>query len=332
MNIKTVDLKKFKELASHIRRQKNLEIDSYVRFGSGLIAKNAYESLIAFNCLDSDEDFLVNEEDLYPLVAQTPSETISIIKTKKGVIVSDGRDSFPALTTEFQHFLKMPDFSVKTLPIDGEFLSALSKTWPVCATDENQGKEFYAYVHIGNERMCAGDGAVGFMSQISQPITLALKRDVASIVSKYEFDAFSESDAFHFFHAPGFVMGFRKTVVPYADIRYAFDCKTDRTFTYSASDLKSFNTLFLKRSKTPVCTFEKGALTAYDMYLSDKIQRRESEQISVPQEFSFNPEKTNRIIDSMGVEDLDFYQGKDMYYIKSVDTNSIALIARVAKL
>lgn len=332
MNIKTADLRIFKELASHVRRQKNLEIDSFIRFGGGVIAKNAFESCIRFNCPDSDEDFLINEEDLYPLIAQTPSETINIILTKKGVIVSDGRDKFPALTTEFQHFLEMPEFPEKTAEIDKDFLLALSKTWPVCASDENQGKEFYAYVHIGNECICAGDGAVGFMCPISQSIKLALKKDVASIVSKYKFDGFSESDTFHFFHAPGFVMGFRRTVVPYADIRFAFDCKTERTFTYSASDLKSFNTLFLKRSKTPVCTFENGALTAYDMYLSDKIQKRESEHITIPEEFSFNPEKTNRIIDSMGVEDLDFHRGNNMYYVKSVDTKSISIIARIAKL
>lgn len=332
MNILVSDLRKFKELASHIRRQKNLEIDSFIRFGNGVIAKNAYESLIKFDCPSSDEDFLINEEDLYPLVAQTPSDIITVTNTKKGVIVSDGRDKFPALTTEFSHFLNIPDVPEKTTPIDADFLTALSKTWPVCATDENQGKEFYAYVHIGNECMCAGDGAVGFMAPITQPIKLALKRDVASIVSKYEFESFSESDAFQFFHAPGFVMGFRKTVVPFTDIRFAFKCTTDRTFTYSASDLKSFNTLFLKRSKTPVCTFENGSLTAYDMYLADKVQKRESPEITVPEEFSFNPEKTNRIIDSMGVETLDFHKGNNMYYVKSVDTKSIAIIARVKKL
>lgn len=332
MNIKTADLKKFKDLASHVRRQKNLDIDSFIRFGDGVIAKNAYESVIKFDCPDSDEPFLIHEEDLYPLIAGTSSETISIVETKKEVIVSDGRDKFPALTTEFQQFLSMPNIPEKTSPIDGDFLNVLGKCWPICSVDENQGQAFYAYVHIGNEAMCSGDGAVGFMHPISQTIKFAIKREVASIVSKYEFESFSESDAFYFFHAPDFVMGFRKTVVSYMDIRYAFECKTDRTFTYSAADLKSFNTLFTKRSKTPVCTFVKGGLEAYDMYLSDKIQKREAEQITVKEEFSFNPEKTNRILDSMGVETLDFHQGKDMYYIKSVDTQAISLIARVQKL
>lgn len=331
MQIKTVDLRKFKELASHIRRQKNLDIDSFIRFGDGVIAKNAYESAIKFDCPDSNEPFLIHEEDLYPLISGTSSETISITNTKKGVIVSDGRDRFPALTTEFQHFLSMPDIPEKTESLDGDFLSALGKTWPVCSADETQGQAFYAYVHIGNETICAGDGIIGFMHPISQKIKLSLKREIAAIVSKYEFESFSETDGFYFFHAPEFVMGFRKTVVPYNDIRYAFTCKTDRTFTYSAADLKSFNTLFMKRSKTPVCTFVKGGLEAYDIYLSDKVQKREAEQITVPEEFSFNPERTNRILDSMGVETLDFHQGTNMYYIKSADTTAIALIARIQK-
>lgn len=332
MNIKTNDLRKFKDLASHIRRQKNLDIDSYIRFGDGIIAKNAYESVIKFDCPDSNEEFLIHEEDLYPLVAGTPSEVISIVNTKKGVIVSDGRDKFPALTTEFQQFLSMPAIPEKTVPIDGDFLTALGKCWPICSVDENQGQAYYAYVHIGNNTMCSGDGGVGFMAPIDQSIQLPIKREVASIVSKYEFEAFSESDAFYFFHSPEFVMGFRKTAIPYMDIRFAFECKTDRTFTYSAADLKSFNALFVKRSKTPVCSFVKGGLEAYDVYLSDKIQKREVEQITVQEEFSFNPEKTNRVLDSMGVETLDFHKGKDMYYIKSADTNSIALIARIQKL
>lgn len=333
MNIKVVDLRRFKDLASHVRRQKNLDIDSFVRFGGGVIAKNAYESCITFDCADSNEDFLIHEDDLYPLITGTPSETISIIKNKKGnVIVSDGRDKFPALTTEFQQFLEMPSIPEKTIPIDGDFLTVLGKAWPVCSSDENQGMAFYAYVHIGNETMCAGDGIVGFMHPISQSIKIPIKREVASIVSKDEFDGFSETEAFYFFHSPGFVMGFRKTVVAYTDIRFAFECKIDRTFTYSAVDLKSFNSLFMKRSKTPVCSFVKGGLEAYDMYLSEKVQKREAEQITVTDEFSFNPDRTNRLLDSMAVETLDFHKGKDMYYIKSIDTKATAIIARIMKI
>jgi len=332
MNIKVKDLKRFKDLASHIRRQKNLDIDSFIRFGDGFIAKNAYESVLKFDCPDSDEYFLIHEDDLYALVSQTPSEMISITATKKGVIISDGRDKFPASTTVFKQFLDMPKFPEKTTEIDGEFLACLSKTWPICAADENQGKEFYHYVHIGNQCICAGDGVVGFMHPISQSIKIVLKKDFAAIVSMYEFESFSESDVFQFFYSSGFIMGFRKTVVPYVDLRFAFDCKTDRSFTYSASDLKSFNTLFLKRSKSPVCSFVKGGLEAYDIHISDKIQKRESDQIIVTEEFSFNPEKTNRVIDSLGVETLDFHPGSNMFYLKSTDTKAVALIARIQKI
>lgn len=332
MDIKVSDLRKFKDLASHVRRQKNLDIDSYVRFGGGAISKNAYESCIKFDCADANEDFLIHEDDLYPLISGTASPTINIVKNKKGnVIVSDGRDKFPALTTEFQQFLQMPDIPTETIGIDGDFLSTLGKAWPMCAPDENQGKPFYAYVHVGNETICSGDGVVAFMHPISQSIKIPIKKEVAAIVSKNEFDSFSESDAFYFFHAPGLVMGFRKTVILYADLRFAFECKADITFTYATDDLKSFNVLFMKRSKSPVCSFVKGGLTAYDMYVSDKVQKRDAEQITVVEEFSFNPEKTNRLMDSMGVQALDFHKGKDMYYVKSTDTKSVGIIARVMK-
>lgn len=333
MDIKVVDLKKFKDLASHVRRQKNLDIDSYVRFGGGSISKNAYEACIKMDCPDSDEDFLIHEDDLYPLISGTAAPTINIIKNKKGnVIVSDGRDKFPALTTEFQQFLKMPDIPSETISIDGEFLSALQKSWPLCASDETQGMPFYAYVHIGNGTICSGDGVVGLIRHIPQSIKIPIKREVAAVISKNEFDAFSENEAFYFFHAPGLVMGFRKTVVGYTDIRFAFDCKTDLSFTYGASDLRSFNTLFIKRSKHPVCSFVSGGLEAYDLYISDKVQKRSVEQIVVDGEFSFNPEKTNRLMDSMGVETLDFYKGNNMYYVKSIDTKSIGIIARVMRI
>lgn len=331
MVIKVSDLRKFKDLASHVRRQKNLDIDSYVRFGGGSISKNAYESCIKFDCADSNEEFLIHEDDLYPLISGTPSETISVVKTKKGVVVSDGRDKFPALTTEFEKFLDMPNISENTTSVDGDFLSVLGKCWPICAPDENQGMAYYAYVHIGNETMCAGDGAVGFAHPIKQSIKVCIKREVASVISKHEFESFSESNAFYFFHAPGFLMGFRKTDVVYVDIRFAFECKTPLTFTYSSADLKSFNTLFLKRSKTPVCTFVKGGIDAYDIYLENKVQKRESEQIKVTEEFSFNPEKTNRLLDSLQVEAIDFHIGGNICYLKSTDTPAIALIAKIMK-
>lgn len=331
MNIKVSDLRKFKDLASHVRRQKNLDIDSFVRFGGGAISKNAYESCITFQCPDSNEDFLIHEDDLYPLISGTPAATISIEKNKKGVIVSDGRDKFSALTTEFEKFLDMPDMAKVKTTIDGDFLSSLGKCWPICSVDENQGMPYYAYVHIGNEAMCSGDGAVGFMHPISQSIKTCIKREVAQVVSKYEFESFSETDVFLFFHAPGFVMGFRKTVISYTDIRFAFECKAPLTFTYSSADLKSFNTLFLKRSKTPVCTFVKGGIEGFDIYLENKVQKREVEQINPSEEFSFNPEKTNRLLDSLEVDAIDFHIGGNVCYLKSTDTPAIALIAKIQK-
>lgn len=332
MDIKVSDLRRFKELASHVRRQKNLDIDSYVRFGDGVIAKNAYESCIQLDCADADENFLIHEDDLYPLIAGTPSGTINIsVNKKKEVIVTDGRDKFPALTSEFQQFLKMPEIPTKRVPIDGEFLTVLGRSWPLCSADENQGQAFYSYVHVGNETICAGDGVVGFMHPIDQSIKIPIRKEVAAIVSAHEFDEFSETDVFYFFHAPGLVMGFRKTVVPYMDIRFAFDCKTDREFTFSSEDLKSFNTLFMKRSKAPICLFIKGGLEAYDMDRSDKVQKREAEQITITEEFAFNPERTNRVLDSMKVETIDFHKGTNMYYLKSTDTLAVALIARVMK-
>lgn len=332
MNIKVSDLKGFKDLASHIKRQNRLDIDSFVRFGDGVITKNAYEAAIKFDCADSNEEFIIHEDDLYALISGTPAEVISISKNKNGVvIVSDGRDKFPAQTTVYQNFLEMPNIPEKTSSIDGNFLTALGKAWPICASDENQGMAFYAYVHIGNETICAGDGVVGLMHPITQAIKFPIKREVAAIVSKYEFDGFSESEAFYFFHAPGLVMGFRKTVVPYMDIRFAFDCKVERTFTYSAADLKSFNVLFLKRSKFPVCAFVKGGMDAYDMYTTDKVQKREVEQITIAEDFAFSPDKVNRLLDSIGTETLDFHKGKDMYYVKSSDTTAIGIIARVMK-
>lgn len=331
MVIKVSDLRKFKDLASHVKRQKNLDIDSYVRFGGGSISKNAYESCIKFDCADSNEEFLIHEDDLYPLISGTSSETVSFTKGKKGVVVSDGRDKFPALTTEFDKFLEMPSIPDNTTPIDGDFLSVLGKSWPICSSDENQGMAYYAYVHIGNETMCSGDGAVGFMHPIKQLIKTCIKREVASVISKHEFESFSESDAFYFFHAPGFLMGFRKTDVVYVDIRFAFECKAPISFTYSSADLKSFNTLFLKRSKTPVCTFVKGGIDAYDIYLENKVQKREAEQIKVTEEFSFNPEKTNRLLDSLEVEVIDFHIGGNICYLKSTDTPAVALIAKIMK-
>lgn len=332
MDIKVSDLVRFKDLASHVRRQKNLDIDSYVRFGDGVIAKNAYESCIQFDCPDSNENFLIHEDDLYPLIAGTPSSTINIsINKKKEVIVTDGRDKFPAISVEFQQFLTMPEMPTTLAPIDEDFLGALRKAWPVCSSDETQGQAFYAYVHVGNETICAGDGVVGFMHPIAQSIKVPIRKEVAAIVSAHEFESFSETDAFYFFHSPGLIMGFRKTVIPYTDIRFAFDCKTEREFTFSSDDLKSFNSLFMKRSKNPVCLFVKSGLDAYDMYLSEKTQKREASQITVTEEFAFNPERTNRVLNSMDVDAIDFHKGTNMYFLKSIDTPAIALVARVMK-
>lgn len=335
MNIKIADLRKFKDLASHVRRQKGLEIDSYIRFGGGTISKNAYESSIQYDCAESNEDLLVNENDLYPLVGGTASEFISISKDKKGdILLTDGKIKLNTPAIQFRLFLTMPKISDgATSKLTPEFFSILKKAYPICAPDEEKaGQPWYSYVHIGNGTICSGDGTVGFCEPIEEEINMALKRDVASVISQQKFTRFSETENYHFFHADGFVMGFAKVAhIKYMDIRFAFKCEVPLSFTYDSDDLWSFNSLFIKVSKSPVCVFSKGKIEAYDIYNGDKTQSCEAEQITLEEEFPFNPGKTNLVLDALKVEAVDFYKGKDMLYLKSADTKATAIIAKIQK-
>ena len=334
MNISTQSLRKFKELAAHIRRQKGLEIDSYIRFGGGMIVKNAFESCIQFDCPDSNENILVNENDLYPIIAATSSEFINICNDKKGgIVLSDGKVKLNSPTSPFKDFLSMPEIPAPADTLDADFFHALKKAYPICAPDEEKaGKPWYCYVHVGNQTICTGDGSVGFCQPINPEIKIVIKREVAAIVSQYKFTSFSESDKYQFFHSEGLTMGFAKAAhVVYTDIRFAFNCNTPRSFSYSSTDLWSFNSLFIKVSKSPMCSFLNGRIEAWDMYISDKTQTCEAEQIVVDEEFPFSPEKLNRALEALDVEELDFHKGTSMYFIKSTETKATAIIAKMYK-
>jgi hypothetical protein len=331
MIIKKSDILRFKDLAADIRRQKNLMVDSYIRFGGGKILKNAYECMIQYDCSDSNEELLISEEYIYPLATTSSAEFITIKKEGKGLKLMDGKEVVKVPTIETKNFLAIPKIIPQTDVLDAEFIKSLKRAWPLCSPDEEKAaKPMYAYTLIGNNAICSGDGICGLRIPISQNITLALRGDIARSISNHKWTGFSQSDTNVFFHMDGVVVGFSKTSVPYVDIRYVFDFDTEFAFSYAASDLESFNKLFMKYSKFPYCSFKKGCLDAWDMY-SEETLTRPAEQINVSDEFGFSPIAMNKILSALDCEDIDLYKGKSFYYVKSKDSTASTFIMQMSK-
>lgn len=329
MNIKVSDLKKFQKYAANIKTNKILPIYGYIKFGDGTITKSISSSFVQFDCKDATESVLVDEHLLNSLLNVTASEFINITSKGNKVTLSDTRDKIVFQTVPTKDFVQLPDMEGDKTQISSEFIDALGMAANF-AVNMGDIPEKYMYVHIGEKTICAGEGIIGFHCPIEEDIKIVLEKKIAQLLCKYNVSAFSQTENYYFFFTPEAVLGFSIQSIGWMDIRRIFQDIPKLTFTVSSSDIQSFNAISMQASASCVVTMETGRFEMNDM-LTDIKHDRPAENLKLPEPFTYAPAKMNTILSALGCEEVDFYEGKGMYYIKSSDTKATAIIAKINK-
>lgn len=332
MNIKVSDLRKFQKLSSHIETSGVSPASDSIKFGDGVIIKNAHSAFVSFDCVDSTESVLVPEHILSSLLKETSSSFINITVKEKQVVVSDGRDKIPFGLINLKEFSNPPKPDSERKFITLEFLSAIGKCAETCAPYKDE-LNLYMFVHVGDNMAASGDGFMGVSFPIEEDIQMVLRAKTASFVSKMSVAETSESKGHYFFYGTDFVMGFSKHEIGYFAMgKKISDAPKERTFSMSANDLLSFNNLNISlfKGQSTFVTISNGKLDASDTMGSSQPSR-DYEGVKIAEPFTFNAESMNRVIKAMGVEELDFYNSERAYFIKSTGTKATAIIAKISK-
>lgn len=332
MNIPVSDLKRFQKLASHIKGSGVLPVCDYVLFENGKIYKTALDSFIVFDCAEAEGGILVDEKLLYNLLNVTVAPFINIVQKGEKTIISDGRDKIPFQTKKRKEFPAIAEAEGETIELSTDFIGAMAAA-SVFAKNMDSVPTAYMYLHIGKGSVCAGDGFVGYYYPLDEKVDMILDKKTAQFVSKNGAERFSQSASYYFFYSNDALFGFSKQEIGYMDMVRVINGGSNLTFSASASDIQSFNNLAMQSAlKADACvvTMSDGKMDMYDPTIEVEVERQvEGLKISTP--FSFNPQYMNTLISGMQSETLDFYEHKNMYWVKSPDSKAISIIAKIQK-
>ncbi len=329
MNIPVNKLKKFQKLASNIKTNGILPIYGYLRFGGGCICKNVGTSFIEYNLEEADEEILVDEHDLFSLLNHTSSSFISITLKKGKVELNDGRDKLLLNTVKYSDF-NAPDSKKKEpLAVSAEFMDAVSKASHFAVPVKDM-PTYYAYVHIGENTVCAGDGHMIFHCPVEEDLSIVLEGKIAQFVAKQGVTAFADTGNYHLFFTLDAVLGFAKSELNWFNIKKVFERPREYSFTLDVSDITSFNSLSLQLTRDPMVTISNGKFEMNDMLL-DKSYERAAENIKVKEPFSYSPEKMNIAVNGLDCQEIDFSDGGPCYFLSNKDVKATTIIAKITK-
>lgn len=330
MNIKVSDLKKFQKLSGHIRPSGITPASTCLKFGGGAIVKNANSAFISYDCVDANEDILVDELALNSLLNATFSDFINICVKSGKVVISDTRDKIPCGFIESKEFNNPPICETNKKALSPEFLDALHLAADTCTGYKNPAT-LYMFVHIGKNMIAAGNGFMGVVFPIVEDYTVVLEKNIARLVSSHNITSMCESKGHYFFYADDFVMGFSKQEIGFCEMGKHMNGGKDRTFTVASSDIRSFNSLALSLCKDySIVTMETGKFEMTDHRI-DYAPTRPAPELTLPEPFHYNAENMNQVVTALGVETLDFYHSDKAYFIKSTETKATAIIAKIQK-
>jgi hypothetical protein len=331
MNIRTSDLRKFQKLSSHIKPNGIAPASDCIRFGGGVMTKNAYSAFVTYHCPDANEDLLVEEHVINSLLSTTSADFFNITIKNEKVIVSDGRDKVPFGFINMDTYTNTPSVPTVKTEISKEFLNVLGRAAEVCAAPKDPST-VYMFVHVGDNMMAAGNGWSGVVFPIEEDLKMVIGKQTAMLVSKYDFTETGETEGHYFFFAKDVIMGFSKQEIGYSEMgKIMRGGKEEFTFTASATDVLSFNALALSLCKDwAIVTMKTGEFEMIDSRF-DYTPTRPAEQLRLPEPFHYNADNMNLIVKALDVEELDFHNSKNAYFIRSSDTTARAIIAKISK-
>lgn len=331
MNIRTADLRKFQKFSSHIKPNGIAPASDCIRFGDGVMTKNAYSAFVTYHCPDSTEDLLVEEHVINSLLGTTSADFFNITVKGDKVIVSDGRDKVQFGFINLDAYTNPPSVPSEKTEISKEFLGFLGRAAEVCAAPKDPST-VYMFVHVGDNMMAAGNGWMGVVFPIEEDLKMVIAKHTAMLVSKQDFITVGETTGHYFFFNESVTMGFSKQEIGYSEMGKLMRGEKEKiTFTISATDVLSFNSLALSLCKDwAIVSMREGQFEMTDSRF-EYNPTRPAEQLKLAEPFHYNADNMNLIIKSLGVEELDFCESKNAYFIRSTETTATAIIAKNSK-
>lgn len=330
MNIKVSDLKKFKDLSSHIVGNSILPIYQYIKFGGGKIIKNVNSEFVEFYCADATEDVLIEERLIYSLLGETSSSFINI-KLGKKVTISDTKDSLTGERKDVAEYPELPPTDGHEIELSGTFSESLKMALNFASFVKSMDQ--YRYVYVKEESIWAGDGLIAYHRGIPDQMEIMIDKKHAQLISGQEIKKYRQSERYNIFLGEGVVFGFIKSTDGFFDFRPFFQYKKEELCAIDCADLTSFNRISLKVSPTSSVTIEDGKWTMLDN-LTDKSQERPVPEFKIKEPFTFNPERMNTLMDAFDCESVRLYLPKgnsNFLYVTSEDVQGEAVIAKIQK-
>lgn len=330
MNIKTSDLKKFKDLSSHIVGNSILPIYQYIKFGGGKIIKNVNSEFIEFDCADANEDAVVEERIIYSLLSETSSSFINI-KLGKKITISDTKDSLTCERKDVSEYPEMPNSFGNEIELSGTFVESLRMALNFASYVKSMDQ--YRYVYVKESSIWAGDGLIAYHRPIPDQVELMIDKKHAQLLSAQQLKKYRPSDKHNVFIGEGVVYGFAKTSDGFFDFRPFFQYKKDELCLVDCADLTSFNRISVKISPTSSVTIEDKKWSMLDNS-TDKSQERPVPEFTIKEPFTFNPERMNTLMDAFDCETIKLSQpigNKNFLYVTSDDVQGEAVLAKIQK-
>lgn len=329
MNISTAALKEFQKLSSNVKSNHVLPITDYLKFEPGKITKTALTSFITYDCPEVDEEILVSEKHLYDMLSVSLSSFISISREGTEIKITDGEYRMAFQDEKFELFPIIQQPTKDKVAISDCFVQALymASYFPI---PFKEVMSISNLVMIGNKTICAGDGVIVFKHIIDEEVDpIVLEKSIAASISKLPITGFAFGESYYFFYTAKAVFGFSVQEIGYADFNKFFVLNGQKPkFTLSANELMSFNTLAMRTAEDAFIHVENGRLSMISTLTNVPLDKP-LEGLTLDEPFNYHPEKMNRLLTAIHSEELDFYDGDRMYYVKNQDENVCSLIMKI---
>jgi hypothetical protein len=329
MTIKTSSLKQFQKLAGNIKDKSILSVCDYLKFEPGKITKTVLTSFVQFECEGITESFLVDEKELFGILGITVSEFITITKKGNKVTVTDSRDKTTFQVPPIGEFPVIPEPSGDHICLSAEFIETLNMASAFSLAPQLI-PTVKSFVMIGKKHIAASDGQIAFIKPIEEDFTMVLGKNIVAGVSKLPITECASANNYNFFFAKGITLGFSTQEIGFFDMIPFITMNGQKpVFTATSSDLQSFNAWALQSIELPFVTIKKGEMVMSDAN-RDITHIRPMEELTVEEDFTYNPAYMNRLLSAIACSEVDFYKGDRMYYIKSQDHNFTTLIMKLS--
>lgn len=329
MTIKTNSLKQFQKLAGSIKDKAILPVCEYLKFEPGKITKTVLSSFVQYECDGITETFLVDEKELSGMLNITVSEFITFTKKGNKVTVTDTRDKTTFQVPDIKEFPAIPEPSENHIYLSSEFVETLNMASAFSLAPQLI-PSVKSFVMIGKKHIAASDGQIAFIKPIEEDFTMVLEKNIAASISKLPITECASVDNYNFFFAPGITLGFSMQEIGFFDMVPFVTMNGQKpVFTATSSDLQSFNAWALQSIELPFVTIKKGEMVMADVN-RDIAHNRAMEELTVEEDFTYNPSHMNRLLSAIECSEVDFYKGDRMYYIKSQDHDFTTLIMKLS--